>query len=210
MRVETPGGTIRAKACICTVSTGVLQTGIIDFTTPLPVWKQEAIDDVPMGLLVKIALQFDDTRLGFIPNHWMDYHVPNNLPAEATYFLTWPFDFKYMVGFSGGDFGWQLSAAGQETGVDFALGEVVKIAGSKARDSFVKGRMTDWATNPLVMGSYAAATPGRHAARAELGRPVDDRLFFAGEAMATPFNALCSGAYFSGRKTAQNVMATVL
>ncbi|WP_371225319.1 flavin monoamine oxidase family protein [Roseovarius sp. 2305UL8-3] len=208
--VETDSGTIRAKACICTVSTGVLQSNAINFSSPLPDWKQAAIDDLPMGLLAKVTLQFDDTRLGFIPNHWMDYYVPNELPAEAAYFLTWPFDFNYMVGFIGGDFGWELSRAGQDAAVDFALGEVVKIAGSKARDMFIKGHLTDWATNPLVLGGYAAARPGRHDARADLARPVEDRLFFAGEAMATPYNALCSGAFFSGRDTAQNVITDVL
>lgn len=210
VEVETDNGTIRAKACICTVSTGVLQSGAIRFTTGLPVWKQEAIADLPMGLLAKVTLQFRQTRLGFVPNHWLDYYVPNELPAEAVYFLTWPFDFDYMVGFVGGAFGWELSRAGAGAAIDFALGEVVRIAGSKARDHFVKGHLTDWATNPLVLGGYAAARPGRFAARADLARPVDDRLFFAGEAMATPYNALCSGAYYSGRDTARDVIAKVL
>ena len=208
--VETDRGTIRAKACICTVSTGVLRSGAIRFANGLPVWKQEAIADLPMGLLAKIALQFRDTRLGFVPNHWLDYHVPNDMPAEAVYFLTWPFGYDYMVGFVGGAFGWELSRAGAAAAIDFALGEVVRMAGSKARDSFVTGHLTDWATNPLVLGGYAAARPGRFAARADLARPVEDRLFFAGEAMATPYNALCSGAFFSGRDAARDVMDRVL
>ena len=210
VQVETGHGTIRAKACICTVSTGVLASGVIGFGTPLPVATQEAINDLPMGLLAKVTLQFKDTRLGFVPNHWMDYYVPNDMPAQAAYFLTWPCDYNYMVGFIGGDFGWELSREGQDAAVDFALGEVVKIAGSAARDSFVKGHLTDWATNPLTLGAYAAARPGRFAARDDLARPIDNRLFFAGEAVATPYNALCSGAFFSGRDTAQNVMAQVL
>jgi len=207
--VETDKGMIRAKACICTVSTGVLNAGHIAMNG-LPVSHQEAINDLPMGLLAKVTLQFKDTRLGFVPNHWMDYHVPNEMPAEAAYFLTWPFDYNYMVGFVGGAFGWELSRAGQDAAVDFALGEVVKIAGSKARDKFVKGHLTDWATNLLVLGGYAAARPGRFSARATLAQPVENRLFFAGEALATPYNALCSGAFFSGRDTAKRVMSDVL
>jgi len=70
--------------------------------------------------------------------------------------------------------------------------------------------LTDWATNPFVLGGYGAARPGRFSAREALARPVEDRLFFAGEAMATPFNALCSGAFYSGRDTAQDVIARVL
>jgi monoamine oxidase len=84
------------------------------------------------------------------------------------------------------------------------------MAGSDARKTFVKGHLTDWATNPLILGGYAAARPGRFSARAALARPVEDRLFFAGEALATPYNALCSGAFLSGRDTARNVMRTVL
>ncbi|NRB33807.1 MAG: FAD-dependent oxidoreductase [Rhodobacteraceae bacterium] len=210
VRVETPHGTVTAKACICTVSTGVLNAGTIRFASGLPDWKEQAIHDVPMGLLSKIALQFRGDRLGFSPNAWADYYVPNTMPAEAAYFLTWPFDHPYLVGFVGGAFGWELSRAGEAAAIDFALGEVVKLAGSRARDQFVSGRLTDWATNPLVLGGYGAARPGRHAARADLARSVDDRLFFAGEAMATPFNALCSGAFFSGRETAQDVITQVL
>ncbi|MEQ9260717.1 MAG: NAD(P)/FAD-dependent oxidoreductase [Roseovarius sp.] len=210
VEVETPKGTIRAKACICTVSTGVLNAGSIRFTPGLPDWKEQAIDDVPMGLLAKVALKFDDTRLGFVPNAWLDYYVPNKMPAEAAYFLTWPFEDPYMVGFIGGEFGWELSRAGEAEAVDFVLGEVVKMAGSDARKAFAGGILTDWATNPHVLGGYGAARPGRFAAREALARPVDDRLFFAGEAVATPFNALCSGAFYSGRDTAKSVMETVL
>lgn len=210
VRVETDKGTIRARACICTVSTGVLAAGAIRFTPDLPDASQRAISDLPMGLLAKITLQFSDTQLGFVPNHWLDYWVPNRMPAEACYFLTWPFEYPYMVGFVGGQFGWELSAAGPAEAIDFALGEVVKIAGSQARKYFVRGHLTDWALNPLTQGSYAAARPGQFGARAALARPVANRLFFAGEALATPYNALCSGAFFSGHDTARAVLGSAL
>jgi len=122
VKVETTQGTITAKACIVTVSTGVLNAGRIRFTPSLPDWKQQSISDLPMGLLAKITLQFDGARLGFIPNHWLDYWVPNHMPAEACYFITWPFDFNYMVGFVGGQFGWDLSRAGPAEAIEFALG----------------------------------------------------------------------------------------
>lgn len=207
--VETPVGTLRAKACIVTVSTGVLGAGSIRFDPPLPDWKLEAIDNVPMGLLAKVTLQFDGERLGFGSNQWLTYWVPDRMPAEACYFLTWPFEFDLMIGFVGGEFGWQLSAAGTEAAVDFALGEVVKLVGSKARDHFVKGHLTGWAEDPWTLGGYAAARPGRYDARAKLGAPVGDRLFFAGEAVAGPYVALCGGAYLSGEAVARDVAALV-
>ncbi|MEM7426666.1 MAG: FAD-dependent oxidoreductase, partial [Pseudomonadota bacterium] len=84
--VETPAGTIGAKACIVTVSTGVLNSGALTFSPALPSWKVQAIHDVPMGLLAKVALQFDGERFGFLPDNWLTYWVPDEMPAEACYF----------------------------------------------------------------------------------------------------------------------------
>jgi len=207
--VETPAGAIRAKACIVTVSTGVLGAGSIQFAPELPDWKQEAIGHLPMGLLAKVALQFDGERFGFAPNQWLTYWVPKEMPAEACYFLTFPFGFDIMVGFVGGRFGWQLSAKGTDAAVDFALGEVVKMVGRQARDHFVRGYLTGWAENPWTYGAYAAATPGHHSARADLAKPIGDRVFFAGEAVATPFYQLCGGAYLSGDAVARDLVSRI-
>ncbi len=207
--VETDAGTIRAKACVVTVSTGVLRAGAIRFVPELPDWKQDAIGHLPMGLLAKVALQFDGERFGLGSSKWLSYWVPPEMPAEACYFLTFPFGFDLMIGFVGGAFGWELSAAGEEAAIDFALGEVEKMFGSKARDHFVRGTFTGWANNPLTLGAYAAAAPGHFDARASLARPLGDRVFFAGEAVAVPYVALCGGAYLSGDAVARDVAAVI-
>jgi len=207
--VQTPAGNISAKACIVTVSTGVLNAGSIKFTPVLPQWKQASIANLPMGLLAKITLQFDGENFGLVPNQWLTYWVGNEMPAEACYFLTWPFGSDLMVGFVGGEFGWQLSAAGSAAAVDFALEQVVKMFGSSARDHFVKGHLTEWAENPWTLGAYAAARPGQYDARAGLAKPVAERIFFAGEAVATPYVQLCGGAYLSGESVARDVARIV-
>lgn len=207
--VETPAGTIRAKACVVTVSTGVLGAGAIQFTPELPDWKKVAIANLPMGLLAKITLQFDGERFGFIPNNWLTYWVPNEMPAEACYFLTFPFGFDIMIGFVGGEFGWRISAEGVDAAIDFALNEVVTMVGSRARDHFVKGHLTGWASHPWTRGAYAAARPGNYGARAVLTRPLGDRVFFAGEAVAIPFVQLCGGAYLSGQAAASDVASAI-
>ncbi len=207
--VETAAGTIRAKACIVTVSTGVLNSDLITFAPTLPEWKLTAIHNLPMGLLSKIALQFDGEKFGLHRNQWLTYQVSNQMPAEACFFLTWPFDFNLMVGFIGGQFGWQLTALGTAAAVDFALRELVKALGSDVRKHFVKGYLTQWSHNPWTVGAYAAARPGHYGAREELARPLGDRLFFAGEAVAAPYYQLCAGAYTSGEKVAQDVIRSI-
>ena len=207
--VETPSGTVRARACIVTVSTGVLGSGDISFAPALPLWKQEAIDRLPMGLLMKIALEFDGQRFGLGDNNWLTYHVENVLPARACYFLTFPFSFDLMIGFTGGRFGRELAAAGSGAAVDFALGELAAIFGSDVHKHFVRGLATDWDSNPWTRGAYAAAVPGHHGARDELARPVADRIFFAGEATAAPWYQLAGGAWLNGRSVAREVAATL-
>ncbi|MEM6619133.1 MAG: NAD(P)/FAD-dependent oxidoreductase [Pseudomonadota bacterium] len=208
--VETTRGTLKARAALVTVSTGVINSGAIRFTPALPAWKAQAFDDVPMGLLVKVPLQFKGTKLGLSSNGWVDYAVPPTMPARACYFVSWPFGYDYSVGFVGGALGWDLSRAGPEAAVDFALSELVNLVGSDARKHFVKGIMSDWATNPLTMGAYGSARPGRFAARADLMRPLGDRIFFAGEAMGVPHHALISGAYKSGRKAAKALSEAIV
>ena len=77
--------------------------------------------------------------------------------------------------------------------------------GSDARKHFVKGHLTGWGEDPWVLGGYAAATPGHHGARADLAKPLAERLFFAGEAVAGPYIQLCSGAYMSGEAVGNEV-----
>ena len=90
--------------------------------------------------------------------------------------------------------------------IDFALEKFVEMAGSDARKHFVGGMASGWADDPNALGAYAAARPGRYAARDLLARPVADKLFFAGEAVAGPYAALCSGAYYSGQAQAEAVI----
>lgn len=201
--VETTDGTIRAKACLVTVSVGVLAAGGIRFTPDLPATKQQAIADIPMGLLMKVPLLFDGARLGLGENNWVTYRVPEDKAGEACFFIAWPTGHDYLFGNIGGRFGWELSAQGDDAVVDYALGELVRLVGSDARKHFVKGLRTDWAENPLTMGAYGAPRPGRIDARNILAEPLGDRVFFAGEAMGGAVSALVNGAYQSGKKAAK-------
>ncbi|MEX1234523.1 MAG: NAD(P)/FAD-dependent oxidoreductase [Roseovarius sp.] len=209
VRVETTRGTIDARAAIVTVSTGVLASGAIRFTPALPSAKQQAISDVPMGLLTRIALQFNGARFGLSENDFLTYAVPGDLPAEACFFLAFPTGHDITVGFVGGRFGWDLARAGEAAAVDFALGAFTRMMGSGAAKHFVKGHMSGWAQNPLTLGAYSAARPGRAAARKVLAQPLGERVFFAGEAVAGPYIALMSGAHLSGESVARAAIETL-
>ncbi len=211
VRVMTSGahaGTIRAKAVIVTVSTGVLAAGAIRFTPDLPATTQGAIADVPMGLLAKIPLQIPGIShyLGGIGPY--DNVLQQNGPLDDIYFLAWPWDSDLMVGFVGGKFAWDLSTGkgGQRAAVAYAKERLSRLFGSGIARRVTRGLLTPWGTDPLARGAYSAAKPGKHASRLALAQPVEEKVFFAGEAVAPGgMFATCSGAYMSGTTVAHRI-----
>jgi monoamine oxidase len=202
VEVETDRGTIRAKAVIVTVSTGVLAFEDIAFAPALPDRHQEAIFDLPMGLLTKVPLKIDGTRLGLSPfdDLLMERHARHDL-----YFLAFPFDTDLMVGFVGGDFAWEMEAAGRAAAVDFVTDRLVDMFGSSVRRAVSHGAMTNWGAERHVRGAYAAARPGKAHARAVLADPVGERIWFAGEALAGGLKQTAAGARLSGEAVAGRV-----
>jgi len=206
VQVDTDKGTITAKACIITSSTGVLAAEKIRFDPVLPAWKEDAILGLPMGLLAKIPLQYSKPEFR---HKAFDDVLRENPGKRDIYFLCWPFHLNLLVGFVGGDFAWELSAAGEEEAVDFGKNAVRSMFGSDADKYFVKGSFTKWASDPWALGAYAAATPGNAGAREGLRRPLADRVFFAGEACAPRWTQTCGGAALSGIETAELVAKIV-
>jgi monoamine oxidase len=201
--LETDRGSVSARVCIITASTGVLRAGVIDFDPALPDWKQAAIADVPMAMLAKVPLLLDGERFGL---KLFEDILCEQSSNQDIYFLSFPFDSNLMIGFVGGRFGWELSAAGRDIAVDFATGALTRMFGAAAAKHVVKGDLSRWASNPWVRGAYSAARTGRTAARRELGRSIANRLFFAGEALAGEFAQTCGGAALSGQATAREAL----
>ena len=202
--VETRHGSVRGRAVIVTVSTGVLAFEDIRFTPSLPEAHLAACFDLPMGLLTKIPVELCGERLGLQP---FDDLLIERRAKHDLYFLCFPFDLDLMVGFVGGDFAWELEAAGQEAAVDFVTDRLVDIFGSNLRSRVGRSLMTNWGGERRVRGAYAAARPGKAEARDVLGTPVGERIWFAGEALAGPLSQTAGGARLSGEAVARDVAA---
>tara|TARA_B100000123_G_scaffold267353_1_gene240615 strand:- start:572 stop:1846 length:1275 start_codon:yes stop_codon:yes gene_type:complete len=209
VKVVTSKGSIMAKACICTVSVGVLKSEKIKFTPNLCNKVRRAIDDIQMGLLIKIPLLFDGIRLGFAENSLVQYDITKENIGSECYFLAWPTGHDYIVGFIGGQFAWNLSKLGEEEIVEYALSKLEILSGDKIRKHFLKGFATDWANNPFTKGSYSAIKPGCFGAREVLSEPMAEKLIFAGEATAGNKAGLVNGAYESGKMAATRIASIV-
>jgi monoamine oxidase len=67
--------------------------------------------------------------------------------------------------------------------------------------------MHRWAADPWARGSYSCALPGAADGRAVLAAPVDDRLFFAGEACSCHDFSTAHGAFLTGVVAAEQAIA---
>ncbi len=207
VRVETDRGTIEASAVIVTVSTGVLAFDGIRFTPELPERHAKAVFDLPMGLLTKVPIRVTGTRLGLEP--FDDVLIVGHARHDL-YLLCFPFDLDLVVGFVGGDFAWEMEAAGPAAAVDFLAGRLAGVFGNDVRKHLGHGTMTNWAAEPWVRGAYAVAAPGEAAARSILQEPLGDRIWFAGEALAGGLIQTAGGARLSGEATARRVARQLL
>jgi monoamine oxidase len=211
VRVETPRGTIAARACIVTVSTGVLAAGGIAFSPALPVATQEAIAGLPMGLLAKVALRARGADRLDLPSNCSVQRRLAEPGAAAMSFHFWPDGADIASGFVGGARAWEVVRAGDAALASFAHERLRAIFGARADAAVAPAVIAGWGTDPAYLGSYAYARPGHAGARGVLGMPLaGGRLVFAGEAVRMDGLAgTVGGAYLSGQDAARAVGAAV-
>lgn len=203
--VRTSGGVLEATDCIVTVSTGVLRAEAIRFRPALPLAKLHALDALPMGHFTKVILEFDACLPGLPAGSWVAEARP---PAERTmHFLCHPFGSKLVVGLAGGAYGEALARLSEAEAVREGHARLLECIGIRHGRHLVRGAFTGWASDPLHLGAYAYLVPGGGEARAVLGEAVDERLHFAGEAVALELMQTCGGAFLSGRQAADRILA---
>ena len=91
----------------------------------------------------------------------------------------------------------------------FAAGELARLLGNDIRRKVAPLASTAWLQDPWSRGSYSYALPGHAEDRAVLAAPVDNRLFFAGEATSPNFFSTAHGAYLSGLTAAEAALASL-
>lgn len=194
--VETTKGTVTGRRLLVTVSTNVLAADRIQFDPPLPDWKRAAVNDLPLGVHNRIGIHLTHNPFGPDTPISGALMVGDDVPMSVQFR---PFALDYVVGVTGGRFGAWLERAGQAASVDYLTERLVAAFGGDIRKALSSRTIvTAWAGDPWTLGSYSAAVPGAGHQRRELARPIDDVLFFAGEACSQQFAATCHGAYLTG------------
>jgi monoamine oxidase len=205
VEVETASGTFGADKVIVTFPLGVLKQGSVTFDPPLPESKRSAINRLNMGVLNKVYLKFpkvfwDDKIEGFgymgeVLGEWNDWlsFVPY-------------IDEPVLMAFHGGSKGFALEELSDEEIISGAVQTLRIIYGAEIPEpeGFV---ITRWGKDPFALGSYSHIPPFASGDDLDaLFEPVNDVLYFAGEATHRTFPATVHGAYLSGVAAAQEIL----
>ncbi|WP_233222414.1 FAD-dependent oxidoreductase [Allosphingosinicella deserti] len=89
----------------------------------------------------------------------------------------------------------------------FAVEELTALFGSGFGARLRPLAASAWGAERLACGSYSHALPGHAAARTILAAPVDDRLFFAGEACSAEDFSTAHGAFEAGVRAAEQALS---
>jgi monoamine oxidase len=204
VRIETSQGTLTAGKVIVTVPTNLIADESIRFHPALPA-KVEAARGLPLGLADKVMLALDEPEA--LPKDG-NLRGPTMRTAMGSYHLR-PFGQPCIEGYFGGRFARELEDAGNGALAAQSIDEIAALLGNDYRRKLRPLSESCWAHDPFARGSYSHALPGHAGDRAVLAAPVDNRLFFAGEATSPNFFSTAHGARDSGDRAAAEVVASL-
>lgn len=201
LRIGTTRGTITANKAVVTLPTSVM-AAMEDLFEPALPDKIEAAHNLPLGLNDKLfialadAEEFDrDSRL-----------FGRTDRATAAYHLR-PFGRPMIEAYFGGALAGDLEKGGAAAFYDFAVGELTALLGGNFATRLKPITVHPWGADPYARGAYSYALVGKADCRRILAAPVDERLFFAGEACSAHDFSTAHGAYRSGVAAADQAIA---
>lgn len=210
VRVSTSNGSdFVGDAVLITVPLGCLKAETIKFSPPLPKWKYSSIQRLGFGVLNKVVMEFPEV-------FWDDTVDYFGTTAEETdqrgqCFMFWnvrktvgaPVLIALVVGKAAID-GQGMSPSDH---VNHALMVLRKLFGETKVPEPVASVVTDWGRDPFSYGAYSYVAVGASGEDYDiLGRPVENCLFFAGEATCKEHPDTVGGAMMSGLREAVRII----
>jgi monoamine oxidase len=205
VRVITNHGTHEAEQAIITLPLGVLKKDVIEFSPPLPERKQAAIKRLGMGVLNKVYLRFsevfwdkDSDMLGFISENkgkWSEFLNIYKYTNKSV-----------LLGFNAGKYGLETERLTDKEIVEAAMTVLRKIY-SNSIPNPEAWLITRWGNDPFTYGSYSHIPPNASGKDYDiLAEPVNNQLFFAGEATSRKYPGTVHGALLSGQREAKRIL----
>ena len=202
LRLTTAKGEVQARTAIVAVPTTVLAEARLAFAPPLPELTQAAAA-LPLGHVDKCFLALGDPDA--LPSEVMVSGRTDT--ADTGSYTLRPFGRPLIEGFFGGDLAAALEQESRGAFTAHAIDELTSLFGSSLRTALRPLAESRWGQDPYIRGAYSHALPGQAGARAALRRPVEGRIFFAGEACSAHAFSTAHGAFETGMEAAEAALA---
>ena len=184
-----------APRAVITVPIGVLPSLVRE--------KRHALAKLESGPVVRVAMAFREAFWEKQHPGVAFFHSPN--APFPTFWTPLPMHAPLLTCWAGGPKASRLTGSSEKTLLKHALASVRSVLGN-----FEEPRaylMHDWQADPFARGGYSYVKVGGTGAREELAAPLEETLYFAGEATDTEQSGTVGGALASGQRAAREVLA---
>jgi monoamine oxidase len=196
-RVEVRGKDFVAvgKRAVITLPLGVLQSGAVRFSPSL----EKSYADLVSGPVIRVALVFHER---FWNPQVAFFHSPH--APFPTFWTPLPMRAPLLTCWAGGPKAAHLTGKSPEQLVRIAHETIQKVLKRKA--DLAAAYWHDWAADPFARGGYSYLRVNGAGAREALAAPIEETLYFAGEATSVEASGTVGGALESGVRAAREIL----
>jgi monoamine oxidase len=218
VEVSAGDNTYTAQRLVITVPVGILQDRKkgIAFIPDIPA-KLQAIDFIGFGNAMKVILQFRSAfwkEEDFIKRYGKKIKDLGFLTSDApipTWWTRAPNDNGMITGWFAGPKTAKLKDYSHEAVLQVALdslAHIFKTDAAKLKAMLSAWKVIDWANEPFAKGAYTYATVAEQKVKDTLDEPIENTLYFAGEAFYKgPEMGTVEAALASGLNVAKEILA---
>jgi monoamine oxidase len=208
--------TFASRRALITLPLGVLQSKSVVFAPQLSQEKQNALERLAMGSVVRVSLCFHER---FWEN--LKPEGEHKTLADASFlfssndhFPTWwtemPERVPIITGWAPARSAESMKGMSEGRIVDKAmssLAELLHLEKAHLQGKLAAAYFHDWDSDPLSQGAYSYVKVGGEGCQHTLGAPLQSTLFFAGEATdISGHNGTVHGAMASGKRAAKDII----
>ncbi|MEM1308591.1 MAG: NAD(P)/FAD-dependent oxidoreductase [Cyanobacteria bacterium P01_H01_bin.153] len=196
--------TYTAQQVVITLPLSLLQANAVEFNPPLPEAKLRAIHGLGVGHITKLILKFDQP--------WWPQDLESCLTPLATQFWWRPgwqrhHEAPVLTAFTGATGADKLEALGRAGAIQTGLQDLEQMFKRPLADRLEAALFVDWQADPYAQMAYSYVPVNGVRLRSQLAQPVENGLFFAGEATHPTRAATVHGALESGIRAAQEILS---
>jgi len=192
------------KVIVC-VPLGMLKNNNIVFQPDLPTDKLAAINSLGIGTMNKVFLRFSENFWN-TDGYFFQYLKQDSSKIIEFFSPTPTGQENIIVAVFAGRQARNIENIEDTDLQNLVMNDLRAMFGNDIPQP-IEIQKTTWHTNKYSLGSYPHLKPGTHLSACDIiAHPLDNKVFFAGDACSSKYMATAHGAYISGVDAAESIV----